>query len=99
MSKAVLVLDMPESCNKCKFFDSEYRYCDLKGLPLKRKDGKYGPVVKISKERAVWCPLQELPEKKEPTKMPVTPGLPWEYTDNAQGWNACIDEIIGEQED
>lgn len=69
MSKAVLVMDMPKSCNKCKFFNSQYRYCDLKGLPLKRKDGKYGK-TKISKERADWCPLRELPEKK-PKQVPV----------------------------
>lgn len=94
MSKAVLVLNMPKSCNKCKFFDSQYRYCDFKGLPLKRKDGKYGPVTKISKERADWCPLRELPEKrdlKELEKYSLGEEYLW-----SEGWNACIDEITGE---
>lgn len=89
MSKAVLIMDMPKCCSKCKFFDSEYRYCDIKGLPLKRKDGKYGPVVKISKERAIWCPLRELPEKAYHEY----------YCDNGRydrGWNECLNAITGE---
>lgn len=90
MSKAVLIMDMPKCCSKCKFFDSEYRYCDIKGLPLKRKDGKYGPVVKISKERAIWCPIRELPEKTDIHKAKTMTTMNW-----MEGWNACIDEITG----
>lgn len=93
MSKAVLVMKMPKSCNKCKFFDTQYRYCDLKGLPLKRKDGKYGN-TKISKERAAWCPLKELPEKTDIQKGKTMTTINW-----IEGWNACIDEIAGEKEE
>ena len=93
MSKAVLVLDMPKSCNKCKFFNAQYRYCDLKGLPLKRKNGKYGN-TNISKERANWCPLRELPEKADMQKAKTMTTMNW-----LEGWNACIDEITGETEE
>lgn len=88
MSKAVLVMDMPKSCNKCKFFNSQYRYCDLKGLPLKRKDGKYGK-TKISKERADWCPLRELPEKK-PKQVPVAYSYFGAYNN---GWIPCSERL------
>lgn len=59
----------------------------------KRKEGKYGK-TKISKERADWCPLRKLPEKK-PEEVPVAYSHFGAYND---GWNACIDEITGEQE-
>jgi hypothetical protein len=88
MSKAVLVMDMPKSCNKCKFFNSQYRYCVLKGLPLKRKDGKYGK-TKISKERADWCPLRELPEKK-PKQVPVAYSYFGAYNN---GWIPCSERL------
>lgn len=91
MSEAVLVMNMPKSCNTCKFFDSKYRYCDLKGLPLKRKDGKYGK-TKISKERANWCPLRELPEKEDLQEQDEN--YIW-----SEGWNACIDKITGGSEE
>lgn len=88
MSKAVIVMDMPKSCNKCKFFNSQYQYCDLKGLPLKRKDGKYGR-TKISRERADWCPLRELPEKK-PKQVPVAYSYFGAYNN---GWIPCSERL------
>lgn len=63
MDKAVLVMDMPEDCFKCRFL---------------RIDGEYGNVIEScgALETAMsvdleiydkpdWCPLREIPEKKE----------------------------------
>lgn len=49
MSKAVLVIDMPESCYKCKL--QEWLNCKIvKGCH-------------IGETRPDWCPMRPLPEK------------------------------------
>lgn len=87
MAKAVLIMDMPEQvCQKCTLCyetenDDEYLCCATgKLLP----DGA----------KPDWCPLRELPEKKETVH-------PQECYDNSYwtdemkaGFNACLDEIL-----
>ena len=81
MAKAVLVMDMPEQvCQKCTLCygtknDDEYLCCAVGKLV---PDGK----------KPDWCPLRELPEKKETNY----------YMNNkgkgiVEGWNACLDAI------
>ena len=86
MSKAVLVMDMPEQvCQKCTLCyeteDDEYLCCAV---------GKLVP----DGEKPDWCPLRELPKKKET----VHPQECYENsycTDEMKaGWNACLDEIL-----
>lgn len=83
MAKAVLVMDMPEQvCQKCTLCygtknDDEYLCCAVGKLV---PDGK----------KPDWCPLRELPEKKETNY----------YMNNkgkgiVEGWNACLDAIDG----
>ena len=69
MAKAVLVMDMPEQvCQKCTLCyetenDDEYLCCAVgKLLP----DG----------EKPDWCPLRELPEKKERQPLQPVPAVP-----------------------
>lgn len=95
MSKAVLVMNMPSSCDVCPF-------CEVYETPSglmecnNQLSEEYGcDVSDYEGTRAEGCPLRELPEKRKSTRMPIAPGLPWEYTDYAKGWNACIDEITG----
>lgn len=86
MAKAVLIMDMPEQvCQKCTLCyetenDDEYLCCAAgKLLP----DG----------EKPDWCPLRELPEKKEELQ-------PEKYEFGSlgrafvAGFNACLDEIL-----
>lgn len=81
MAKAVLVMDMPEQvCQKCTLCygtknDDEYLCCAVGKLV---PDGK----------KPDWCPLRELPEKKETNY----------YMNNkekgiVEGCNACLDAI------
>lgn len=78
MSKAILVIDMPSSCFDCKLQD--WLNCRIaKGCHT-------------GKSRPDWCPLCELPEKKEEH--------PKEYYEFGSiglayviGYNACIDEL------
>ena len=76
MSKAVLVMDMPSSCLDCKLQD--WLNCRIvKGCHT-------------GKSRPDWCPLRELPEKREPRDETNLYSL-----GKAQGYNACIDKLTG----
>ena len=93
MSKAVLVMDMPENCEHCackypSYKDDALYDCAITGKTVPINGGRYG-------KKPDWCPLWELPEKMElcgvynseyyakGDKMPSYKA----------GWNACIDAI------
>ena len=79
MSKAILVMDMPESCLDC-LCRGFAGICNLKN-----KDVKYNG------KRPKWCPLKEVPQKKyftEAEKLVYGKSF-------ILGYNACIDEILG----
>lgn len=83
MSKAVLVMDMPESCDKCpiKNIIDYGKWCV----------GYDNTFIDTYPEKPSWCPLQPIPERKgKHSELNVYD------TDNHYkiGWNACIDEIL-----
>ena len=89
--KAILVIDMPENCFKCKLQD--WANCRIvKGCHT-------------GDTRPDWCPLKPMPEKKKERygmNRQTSTGH-WETygeeTDSvATGYNACIDEILGDKE-
>lgn len=85
MSKAVLVMDMPESCFDCNL-------CHING-----RDGEYNcqafevarQVNSETYEKTDWCPLRELSEYKR------TVGTESENDKLLMnmGWNDCLEEI------
>lgn len=83
MSKSILVVDTPENCIGCDFSDCELReyYCERAKRYLKGGEGE--------ESRPVWCPIRDLPEKR---KVPLQ--YPYLHQLIADGWNACIDEIL-----
>lgn len=94
MAKAVLIMDMPEQvCQKCTLCyetenDDEYLCCATgKLLP----DG----------EKPDWCPLRELPKKKEEFELRKCKGSvkgTWKVPSiENKGFNACLDEILKEK--
>lgn len=90
MAKAVLVMDMPESCSDCQLADD-----DPSGLYCPPADDYYDG-SDSSEDRASFCPLRELPEK--------IPELKSGYEEisksiHRDGWNACLDEILGGKDD
>lgn len=91
MSKAVLVIDMPNNCVECDVTCLDRHQRDV-GL-IKH------PCQEENYERPEWCPLRPLPEKKEPTRKPVSDEFSWKYTDYEKGFNDCIDVITGESKD
>ena len=85
MSKAILVIDMPESCEKCPLFHGFYTdmTCGANNYSINY------PYPKDFKQD--WCPLKPIPDKK----------LPYITSSNhligfGEGYNACIDDILSE---
>ena len=83
MGKAVLVMDMPDSCYKCPFGNDDAE-CDVIGRPFNQK-----------KEKPDWCPLRPMPEK---LKNHYSIDNILQLGEKA-GWNACIDAIGGGEDD
>lgn len=83
MAKAVLVMDMPESCFGCNLchINSSGGEDRCQAFEVSR------PVNSETYEKPDWCPIRELPEKANHP----------DYCDNGRfdkGWNACLDEIL-----
>ena len=87
MAKAVLVMDMPECCVDCccGYFE---RYTNELNLVCGATGEDANNVGKPD-----WCPLRELPEKKERRV-----GEHGERMYRA-GFNACLDEILKERKE
>lgn len=94
MAKAILIMDMPESCSKCKFL---YEFQGIKKCQL--MNVLYGGASKLSQntftaKRHEKCPLRELPEKKDTI---IYENDNWKVVDEKTmntGFNACLDEIL-----
>ena len=90
MSKAMLIMDMPESCEKCNLcvLHSDYVSIEYECRGTKISNGyvKVHPKIdyKLLNKKQDWCPLLEVPEKYEDV-----------CTDFRIGYNVCIDEILG----
>ena len=83
MSKAILVIDMPESCAKCPFFEDHYN--DMCCSASQNRTINY-PYPKDFRQE--WCPL----------RVPPAEELIWfedAGSDYERGFNACLDEILG----
>lgn len=82
MAKAVLVMDMPESCFDCNL-------CHINGRDEEYNCQAFEVARQVNSEtyeKPDWCPLRELPEKANHP----------DYCDNGRfdkGWNACLEEI------
>ena len=82
MSKAVLVIDMPESCRDCSCFSNHYSDMCCKGAGNRTINYPF-PVD----FRQDWCPLKPLPEKDNGDYV-------LQYSQGYQeGWNDCIRAI------
>lgn len=83
--KALLVMDMPESCEKCPLCDFGDYTCGAFEI-----FGKKYTYEVPGDGVADWCPLKPVPEKKNFW----SEGYGGKFS---EGWNACIDKILGEE--
>ena len=81
--KAILVIDMPESCKGCMCYvlGMSNNFCEVTNFAI------FDNTTKPD-----WCPLKPVPEKYDLEGCRVTRDWDGEYE---SGWNACIDEILG----
>lgn len=84
MSKAILIIDMPESCTECPLFGDHYSDMLCKGL---NKRGINYPYPKDFRQD--WCPLKEFPKK-----LVGNDSIYYQWGDYEDGWNHCIDCLI-----
>lgn len=81
MSKSVLVMDTPKTCENCYMLS--HNYCNFQCLIT-------GELIEKSINRPNWCPLKPLSEKNT-TENDMT-----DYQCGmVDGRNQCIDEITG----
>lgn len=104
--KAILVIDMPKSCDCCRFITVNIEHsviCDL--------TKKYLGMADVIPDD---CPLRPTPQKKDVTVKRIEDIQSYSITEVADkisakiilktneifalGWNACLDEITGETE-
>ena len=93
MAKAILIMDMPESCSMCKFL---YEFQGVKKCQLMNVLNNGASRLSqntFSKKRHEKCPLRELPEKKKLTY------ADWGAENKVNGWNDCLDEILKERKE
>lgn len=92
MAKAVLIMDMPESCCDCRFCRELHEgieaCCELADEPS--DDSLCRSIDEYCYHRPDWCPLRELPEKIPEHKSGYED---INTTLHREGWNACIDAI------
>ena len=85
MSKAILIINMPDKCFDCDFF---YRSDNTPSCQLKLS------AIDTAMAKPSWCPLKPLPEKSLTGLSDYYQWGTWE-----DGYNQCIDEILGEEDD
>lgn len=94
--KGIIVIDKPEACVDCEFcreIDEGLEACCI--LATDENDPElYRMIDDYCQHVPQWCKIKNIPEKKKPSKFPVSPILPWEFTDYEKGYNECIDELL-----
>lgn len=89
MNKAILVMDMPESCNKCPCFHGFYSDMYCGALNDRTIDYPYPEDF-----RQDWCPLNPFPEQYDieaEKNKPHDRDYNWEFE---YGYNTCLQEIL-----
>lgn len=88
MSKSILVIDTPRDCFGCPCYSSGENgvyFCNKENRIISKQD--------IEKYKPDWCPLRDLPKKKEVRNFCLGKG-DYEQKSYQQGFNSCIDEIL-----
>ena len=91
MPKSVLIMDMPESCSKCKFMYEFNRIKKCQLMNVLNNGASRLSQNTFTEKRHEKCPLRELPEKIPELKSG------YEYLSTSirrVGWNACLDKIL-----
>jgi hypothetical protein len=93
MNKSILIIDTPKSCTDCRL--KRGLYCGENGNSLY----EYIHYDESLNDKPSWCPLKPLPQKKEITESMVLNQHYQDLVNYHGGWNNCIDEILGGNDD
>lgn len=99
MSKSILVINTPQKCEECQLCKNYMKVSHAWGNPNTYEVYCAGIANRILTEvpkdkKPDWCPLKDIPLKKNVRDFNISPG-DFEQKGYQQGWNACIDEILG----
>lgn len=90
MSKAILVIDMPNCCIECPCYENTLESCSVTDDCAIG----YGEIKRLDN-----CPLKPIPIKKMTERLFYTNDEVYMrqncFTEYDKGWNACLDEILG----
>lgn len=84
--KAILVMDMPDCCDECFMLDKNSDYCTCMFT-----DESQGYLFKSREQKMPNCPLKPVPEKLEGED-----SVKFQWGNYEDGWNNCIDIIVGD---
>ena len=85
MGKSILIIDTPSSCEECPFM------C-YSNMAMTCRPQKYKMV-----EDGMECPLKPMPLRKNNQESVMVGSIDMDIG-YILGWNACLDEIMGETE-
>ena len=91
-----MVIDTPETCLDCKFcfeLHEGIEACCLLSDDLE-DETLCGEISNYCQERPNWCPLKEIPKKKEPRKIHDNNLGHFHVSAFDKGYNKCIDELL-----
>lgn len=94
-TKAILVIDMPKSCEECNYLgwathDEDMRACML-------LNGYFFNEEEVETKRSEVCPLKSMPSRKNNQESVMVGSIDMDIG-YILGWNECIEEITGETE-
>lgn len=97
MSKSVLVIDTPKSCIDCPIgrnMSNPLEVCVVCGATRKCV------IDKEPESIPEWCPLKPLPKRKPVLSLDALSGYTeWNKNGQDRGWNNCLDNITGGNND
>ena len=110
MSKAILVMDMPNACEFCPMFIYEKCFCQKLDEYLGNDEAD------LTIERSPKCPLKEMPNKIDTQRQNEIDMSNGDFladkicesigeerqgnsTDIYLGWNACLNKITGDDDE
>ena len=103
MSKGIIILaENPKACIECPMHFhatdisiGSFQYERLFRCELEPEDVEQVYLEDICHKKPDWCPIRPIPEKKEVCgRYPQPDGVPASFK---VGWNACIEEILGNE--
>lgn len=92
MSKLIILGKMPKSCKECPlmFDNDDGQWCGYERIGKNELHMRVHYYVG-DRTKPTWCQLKPLPQKKTIDHLKVTTEVAWWE----EGYNACIDEILG----